>query len=98
LVKKSIFTEGGLQDFFKRNGDNNLIAICITIQQFFINHKVEKIKELLLYGELSLKEISYQLDYSSVAHLSNQFKKTTGLCPSFYRQMQENRRTNLESV
>jgi AraC-like DNA-binding protein len=70
----------------------------ITIQQFFINHKVEKIKELLLYGELSLKEISYQLDYSSVAHLSNQFKKTTGLCPSFYKQMQENRRANLESV
>jgi AraC-like DNA-binding protein len=70
----------------------------ITIQQFFINHKIERIKELLLYGELSLKEISYQLDYSSVAHLSNQFKKTTGLCPSFYRQMQENRRTNLESV
>jgi AraC-like DNA-binding protein len=70
----------------------------ITIQQFIINHKIEKIKELLLYGELSLKEISYQLDYSSVAHLSNQFKKTTGLCPTFYKQMQENRRANLESV
>ena len=70
----------------------------ITIQQFIINHKIEKIKELLLYDELSLKEISYQLDYSSVAHLSNQFKKTTGLCPSFYKQMQQNRRTNLECV
>jgi AraC-like DNA-binding protein len=70
----------------------------ITIQQFIINHKIEKVKELLLYGELSLKEISYQLDYSSVAHLSNQFKKTTGLCPSFYKQMQHNRRTNLECV
>jgi AraC-like DNA-binding protein len=70
----------------------------ITIQQFIINHKIEKIKELLLYGELSIKEISYQLDYSSVAHLSNQFKKTTGLCPSFYKQMQDNRRATLESV
>ncbi|MGM0580867.1 MAG: helix-turn-helix domain-containing protein [Bacteroidota bacterium] len=70
----------------------------ITIQQFIINHKIEKIKELLLYDELSLSEISYKLHYSSVAHLSNQFKKNTGLSPSFYKQMKENRSKNLENL
>jgi len=57
----------------------------ISIQQFIINHKVEKVKELLSYGELSLLEISYKLHYSSLAHLSSQFKKVTGLSPSFFR-------------
>jgi len=70
----------------------------ITIQQFIIVHKVERIKELLLYDELSLTEISNKLDYSSVAHLSNQFKKVTGLSPSFYRQLKEKRRANLENL
>ena len=70
----------------------------ITIQQFIINHKVEKIKELLLYGELNMTEISYQLHYSSVAHLSNQFKKVTGLSPSFYKKMKQTRRSNLEEL
>src|SRR5687768_9639403 len=54
----------------------------ITIQQFIIVHKIERAKELLFYGELNLTEISYKLHYSSVAHLSNQFKKVTGLSPS----------------
>ncbi|WEK21439.1 MAG: AraC family transcriptional regulator [Candidatus Pedobacter colombiensis] len=58
----------------------------ITIKQFIINLKIERVKELLLYEDYTLKEISYQLNYSSVAHLSNQFKKTTGLTPSYYRQ------------
>jgi AraC-like DNA-binding protein len=57
----------------------------ITIQQFIIINKIEKAKELLLYDELSLTEISYRLNYSSVSHLSNQFKKITGLTPSFYK-------------
>ena len=70
----------------------------ITIQQYIIIHKIEKVKELLLYGELNLTEISYKLQYSSVAHLSNQFKKITGLSPSFYKQLQQKRRTNLENM
>ena len=70
----------------------------ITIQQFIINHKIEKVKELLLYDELNLTEISYMLHYSSVAHLSNQFKKVTGLSPSFYKQLKQKRKGNLESL
>lgn len=70
----------------------------ITIQQFIIIHKIERVKELLLYDELNLTEISYKLNYSSVAHLSNQFKKITGLSPSFYRQLKQKRKGNLENV
>lgn len=70
----------------------------ITIQQFIISHKIERVKELLLYDELSLTEISYKLHYSSVAHLSNQFKKVTGLSPSFYKQLQQKRKVNLENM
>jgi len=70
----------------------------ITIQQFIIIHKIEKVKELLLYDELNLTEISYQLHYSSVAHLSNQFKKVTGLSPSYYKQLQLKRKGNLENM
>lgn len=70
----------------------------ITIQQFIIVHKIEKAKELLLYDELSLTEISYKLHYSSVAHLSNQFKKVTGLSPTFYKQLKEKRKVNLENM
>lgn len=69
----------------------------ITIQQFIIIHKIERVKELLLYGELNLTEISYKLHYSSVAHLSNQFKKITGLSPSFYKQLKQKRHGNLEN-
>jgi len=68
----------------------------ITLQQFIIIHKIERVKELLLYNELNLTEISYKLHYSSVAHLSNQFKKVTGLSPSFYKQLKQKRRNNLE--
>ena len=70
----------------------------ITIQQFIIINKIEKIKELLLYDELNLTEISYKLHYSSVAHLSNQFKKVTGLSPSFYKQLKKKRKRNLENM
>ena len=69
-----------------------------TIQQFIIMHKIEKAKELLIYDELSLTEIAYKLQYSSVAHLSNQFKKITGLTPSFYKQLKEKRKGNLEDI
>jgi AraC-like DNA-binding protein len=70
----------------------------ITLQQFIIMHRIEKVKELLLYEELNLTEISYRLQYSSVAHLSNQFKKVTGLTPSFYRQLKVKRTGNLENL
>lgn len=70
----------------------------ITIQQFIIIHKIEKVKELLLYDELSLTEIAYQMHYSSVAHLSNQFKKVTGLSPSYFKQLQQKRKQNLENM
>jgi len=70
----------------------------ITIQQFIIIHKIEKVKELLLYDELNLTEIAFKLHYSSVAHLSNQFKKITGLTPSFYKQLREKRQQNLENL
>lgn len=70
----------------------------ITIQQYIIVHKIEKVKELLLYDELNLTEISYLLNYSSVAHLSNQFKKITGLTPSFYKQLKQKRSSNLENI
>ena len=70
----------------------------ITIQQFIIIHKIERVKELLLYDELNLTEISYKLHYSSVAHLSGQFKKITGLTPSFYKQQKEKRKSNLENM
>ncbi len=70
----------------------------ITIQQFIIMHKIERVKELLLYDELNLTEISFKLHYSSVAHLSNQFKKVTGLSPSFYKQLKQKRKSNLENM
>jgi AraC-like DNA-binding protein len=71
----------------------------ITIEHFIISHKIEKVKELLLYDELNLTEISYKLNYSSVAHLSNQFKKVTGLTPSFFKKMRKySRRISLEEI
>jgi len=70
----------------------------ITIQHFIIIHKIERAKELMLYNEMNLTEIAYTLHYSSVAHLSNQFKKITGLSPSFYRQLGQKRKQNLEDI
>jgi AraC-like DNA-binding protein len=69
----------------------------ITIQQFIIIHKIERVKELLFYDELNLTEIAFKLHYSSVAHLSNQFKKVTGLSPSVYKQLKE-RRSPIEEI
>ena len=70
----------------------------ITIQHFIIKHKIEKAKELILYDELKLKEIAYRLHYSSVAHLSNQFKKVTGHTPTFYKKLRKKRKSNLENL
>ena len=70
----------------------------ITIQQFIIIHKIERAKELLIYDELNLTEISYKLHYSSVAHLSNQFKKITGLSPTHFKQLKNRKRTPIEEI
>lgn len=70
----------------------------ITIQQFIILNKIEKVKELLLYNELTLSEIAFQLHYSSSAHLSMQFKKITGLTPTFYKEIKMRRSQNLEDL
>jgi AraC-like DNA-binding protein len=69
-----------------------------TIQQFIIVHKIEKVKEFLLYDELSLTEIAYKMHYSSVAHLSNQFKKITGITPSNYKLLKDKRRKSIEEI
>ena len=69
----------------------------ITLQQFIIIQKIERVKELLLYNELNLTEISYKLHYSSVAHLSTQFKKVTGLSPSFFKQLKQKRQHLVET-
>lgn len=70
----------------------------ITIQQYIILHKIERAKELILYDELNLSEIAHKLHYSSVAHLSNQFKKVTGLSPSFFKSLKKERNQNLENI
>ncbi|WP_046311950.1 helix-turn-helix domain-containing protein [Pontibacter korlensis] len=100
------FPKANYSDFIseKLNHDYTYLANIfsevkgITIQQFIIFHKIERVKELLLYGELNLTEIAHRLHYSSVAHLSNQFKKVTGLSPSFYKQLKHKRRANLENM
>jgi AraC-like DNA-binding protein len=70
----------------------------ITIEHFIIAHKIERVKELLLYDELNLTQISYIMNYSSVSHLSKQFKKVTGLTPSFFKKLKEKKRVALENI
>ena len=69
-----------------------------TIEKFFIAQKIEKVKELLVYDELSLSEIAHQMNYSSVGYLSNQFKKVTGLTPTHFKDIKENKRKPLDEV
>lgn len=69
-----------------------------TIEKYYITQKTEKVKELLTYDELTLSQIAYRLGYSSVAHLSNQFKKVTGLTPSHFKQVKAHKRRNIEEL
>ena len=69
-----------------------------TIEHFIISHKVERIKELIIYDELNITEIAWKMNYSSVAHLSNQFKKVTGLSPSHFKQLKVKRRNQIEDI
>lgn len=73
-------------------------ATGITIEQYIIAQKIELVKELILYDELNFTEISYKLHYSSVAHLSKQFKKVTGLTPSFFKHLKKKKRIPLENI
>jgi AraC-like DNA-binding protein len=73
-------------------------ATGTTIEHYIIIHKIERAKELIIYDELSLTEIAWKLNYSSVAHLSSQFKKITGLTPTFFKHLKTKRRTPLEDV
>lgn len=70
----------------------------ISIEHFLLTHRIEKVKELLVYDEMNITEIAYQLHFSSTAHLSNQFKKMTGLTPSDYKRLKLKQRTPLENV
>ena len=70
----------------------------ITIEHYIMNHKIERVKELIIYDELNLTEIAQKLHYSSVAHLSNQFKKITGLTPSFFKSLKDKKRKSLDNM
>ncbi len=70
----------------------------LTIEKFYLTHRIEKVKELIVYDELNLSEIAYKMHYSSVAHLSNQFKKYTGLTPTHFKNLKNKRRETLEDV
>jgi AraC-like DNA-binding protein len=69
-----------------------------TIQEYIIMHKIEKAKELIMYNEMSIADIAYTLNYSSAAHFSNQFKKVTGLTPSFFKKLKKQREADLEDL
>lgn len=69
-----------------------------TIEKYFISQKVEKVKELLMYDELNLSEIAFELNYSSAAHLSNQFKKVTGFSPTYFKQLKDRKRKQIEDL
>lgn len=93
-------------DFLSRKLNHNYTYLAnlfseiqgITIEHFMIAHKVERIKELIMYNELNITEIAWKLNYSSVAHLSNQFKKVTGLSPSHFKQLKDKRRLPIEEI
>ena len=70
----------------------------MTIEQFIISHKIERIKELIIYDELNITEIAWKMNYSSVAHLSNQFKKVTGLSPTAFKQLKVKTRNPIDEI
>jgi YesN/AraC family two-component response regulator len=95
-----------LSDYLSENLHHNYTYLAnlfsevkgTTIEKFYLSHKIEKVKELLVYDEFNLTEIAYKMHYSSVAHLSNQFKKMTGLTPSHFKHLKKKRRSFLGNV
>ena len=69
-----------------------------TIEKYFITQRIEKVKELIVYDELTLSEIAYRLGYSSIGYLSNQFKKVTGFTPTYFKTLKDNKRKNIEDL
>lgn len=106
VQNKNNFLKTNLSDYLSRELLHDYTYITnlftqvegATIEKYFIAQKIERVKELLVYDELTLSEISYQLNYSSVSHLSKQFKKVTGLTPSHYKQLKEQKRNPLEEL
>lgn len=98
IKKFSEFLQDKLQQDYHKMAEIFCKTKGTTIEHFIILHKVERIKELITYEELNLTEISYQLNYSSVAHLSKQFKQVTGLTPSFFKSLSKRERNNLEDL
>jgi AraC-like DNA-binding protein len=98
--------KGNLSDFLSEKLEYDYTYLAnlfsevkgITIEKFYLTHKIEKVKELIVYDELNLTEIAFKMHYSSVAHLSNQFKKYTGLTPSHFKKLKDKRRSTLEDV
>jgi YesN/AraC family two-component response regulator len=97
-VKNSVYIGGKLIHDYTYLSNLFSEVTGITIEQYIIANKIERVKELLLYDELSLTQIAYNLGYSSTAHLSTQFKKVTGLTPSFFKNMKYKRSNNLENM
>ena len=96
--KMSVFLSGHLNHEYTYLSNQFSTIEGRTIENYFIEQRIEKAKELLVYGQLSLSEISYELDYSSVAHLSSQFKKITGLTPSHFKEVGAAKRKSLDKV
>jgi len=96
LIKNSEYLSEKLNYRYNYLANTFSEATGINLEYYIIAHKIEKVKELIIYDELNLTEISYKLGYKSVSHLSNQFKKITGLTPSFFKEIKEKRRNASE--
>jgi len=104
IYRSEDFQKYSLTDFLRKRINFNYTYLSnlfskkegITIEKYFIEKKIEYVKELLVFEKLSLSDISFKLNYSSVAHLCNQFKKVTGLTPSFFRQLRNFRHSKVK--
>ena len=97
-IKKSDYISEKLHHSYTDLANHFSEATGTTIEHFIITHKIERVKELLLYDDLSLTDIAYKLNYSSVAHLSNQFKKLTGLTPTYFKQLKQKKQDMLKNL
>ena len=106
IQNKNNDIDGTISDYLKKKTNQDYSKLSnlfsqiegISIEKYFINLKIEKVKELIVYDELSLSEIANYLNYSSVSHLSHQFKKITGFSPSYFKKNKEIKRTALDQL